>query len=241
MKIVVSGISGKMGSLVAQHIEEDAELKLVAGVDRKKGYKIVNSYVDLPETDVIIDFSTANSLINLLHYAKIKKIPLVIATTGHTKNQILQIEEASKQIPIFYSANLSFGVQLVKSILKQYASLLETDFDTEIIEKHHNEKIDAPSGTALMLAKTIKDASTGERSIVLGHDQKRETGDIAIHAIRGGNIVGEHTVIFAGTDEIIELTHIAHSKIIFVKGALRAARFIVKKKTGLYSMEDLVK
>ncbi|MEG0664460.1 MAG: 4-hydroxy-tetrahydrodipicolinate reductase, partial [Clostridia bacterium] len=190
------------------------------------------------------DFSHPSTLENLLNYAIKNNVPCVISTTGYSLMQINQIENASKQIPIFFSANMSLGVCLLSELAKKAALFLGEDFDIEIVEKHHNQKIDAPSGTALMLGNEINSVCNNKYEYVYNRQSKREKrakNEIGFAAIRGGTIVGEHDVIFAGLDEVITLSHSAYSKSIFATGSVNAAIFIKNKPAGLYKMQDILK
>lgn len=235
-----------MGSMVTAVSKNFPNLKIVAGVDKFKGkldYPVHESIFDCnDDIDVILDFSRPDSLDSLLNYSKQKNIPLVLCTTGFTAEQLEKINEYSKSIPIFRSANMSLGVNVVNNILKKISALLHSNFDIEIIEKHHNQKVDSPSGTALLLANTIKDSIAEDTKFVYGREGigKREHKDIGIHAVRGGSIVGEHEVIFAGQGEIIEIKHTALSREVFAVGALKACEFMQGKDKGLYSMNHLI-
>lgn len=246
IKILLNGCSGKMGSMVSSAAKNLPNVKIAAGVDKFKAntdYPIYDSIFNCTEgADVILDFSRPDSLDNLLKAAKDKNIPLVICTTGFSKEQLSKIEEYSKIVPIFRSANMSLGVNVVNSILKKITSLLYSNFDIEIIEKHHNQKVDAPSGTAILLADTIKSCISEETNYVYGREgsRKRKHSDIGIHAVRGGSIVGEHEVIFAGQGETIEIKHTALSREVFAVGALKACEYIYGKSSGLYSMDNLI-
>lgn len=246
IKVLLNGCSGKMGNMVTQVASTLSNIKIIAGVDKIKtnmDYPIYENIFDCSEkADVILDFSRPDSLYSLLSYAKENSIPLVLCTTGYTTEQLSKINEYSKLIPIFRSANMSLGVNVVNSILKKITSLLYNSFDIEIIEKHHNQKVDSPSGTALLLANTIKDSIPEETNYIYGRkgNKKREHKDIGIHAIRGGSIVGEHEVIFAGQGEIIEIKHTALSREVFAVGALKACEFMHRRENGLYSMDDIV-
>jgi len=248
IKILLSGCNGKMGQVISRLSKQFSNLEIVAGFDindtQKNEYPVFTSIKDCNvPVDVIIDFSNPAALNDLLDFALSKKIPLVMATTGHSDVQIKRLIEASKIIPVFRSANMSLGVNLLLDLVKKATKVLEEYFDIEIIEKHHNQKLDAPSGTALMIADAINDVMEQKLEYVYDRHsrrKKRNKNEIGIHAIRGGTIVGEHSVIFAGNDEIIELKHSALSKDIFGIGALKAAAFIYDKTPGLYSMDDLI-
>ncbi|MCM8711625.1 4-hydroxy-tetrahydrodipicolinate reductase [Clostridium sp. SYSU_GA19001] len=246
IKVLLNGCSGKMGTMVTAVSKNFSNLKIVAGVDKfktKLDYPIYENISECSENiDVVLDFSRPDSLDNLLNYCKEKNIPLVLCTTGFTAEQLQKIDEYSNIIPIFHSANMSLGVNVVNSILKKISALLYTNFDIEIIEKHHNQKVDSPSGTAILLANTIKDSISDKTQFVYGREGigKREHKDIGIHAVRGGSIVGEHEVIFAGQGEIIEIKHTALSREVFAVGALKACEFMHGKNNGLYNMDDLI-
>lgn len=246
----INGAFGAMGSVVREIIKNQKDIFITAACDRsadthkeKYPYPLYTQPAMLPKADVLIDFSHPDGLTPMLNAAMQKNMPIVIATTGYTKQQILQIEEAAKMIPIFFSFNMSFGVYLLAALSQTAAKALGEDFDIEIIEKHHNQKIDAPSGTALLLADAVNQVVSNPYEICydrhLRH-QKREKNEIGIHSIRGGSIVGDHEVIFAGNDEILTISHHAQSKKVFASGALRAALFIKHKKNGLYNMKDLL-
>ncbi len=241
MRALVIGSKGKMGALVKSLLEADQTVKEVFGFDKTEieSTTCFNSFSGLPQVDVIIDYSHPSLLTSILSYAFKHKTPVVIATTGYQTFQDQEILEASKEIPIFKSSNYSFGVEILSQALKFVSSFLETDYDIEIVEKHHHLKLDAPSGTSLHLANTINESLQVKKEIVNGHQGKRIENELAIHAIRGGSVVGEHTVIFLGKDEVIELTHIAQSKAIFAYGSIKASKFMIGKTPGLYKMSDL--
>lgn len=247
INIILNGCGGKMGKAIITSISNFPELNIVAGVDAH--YKGAESYPIFEnilkcnmDADVVIDFSRPDSLESIIKFCKEKKLPLILCTTGFSEEQVHIINDSSKYIPIFRSANMSLGINVVNSILKQVSSLLYDGFDIEIIEKHHNQKVDAPSGTALLLANTIKTSVTEETRFVNGRDglAKRQHNEIGIHAIRGGNIIGEHSVIFAGQGEVIEIKHEALSRDVFAVGALKACVFIIGKIPGMYDMDDLI-
>ena len=244
MKIVINGSQGVMGqNLVALCEKGMRGAEVAALVDRVGGENI---YTDISsfdgKGDVIIDFSHHSALPSLLEYAKKTHTPLVIATTGHTEEELDLMRQASEEIAIFFSGNFSIGINLIINLAKQAARTLGTDFDIEIIEKHHNKKLDAPSGTALMLANSIAEEREENEYVYDRHSVRkaRESKEIGIHAVRGGTIVGEHEVIFAGTNEVVTISHSAASREIFATGALRASAYIAKKSTGLYNMSDLI-
>ena len=247
IKAILCGASGKMGGFISNCCETDNEIQIVAGVDRiNNGQKfpIFTKFSDINiKADVIIDFSTTALIDDLLNYAVKQNMPVVIATTGYTNEQIEKIKETSKIIPIFFTFNMSLGVNLLCSLAKKAAGILGNSFDIEIIEKHHNLKIDAPSGTALMLANAIN--SQFQDKLNYEYDRhskrsKRTKNEIGIHSIRGGTIVGEHDVIFAGHDEVITLSHSAASKEVFAVGAIKAAKFVFDKQPGLYDMNNIM-
>lgn len=247
INILLSGACGKMGNAVTRCCKEDENLKIIAGVDRVEAlydYPIFKSFDDVNvKPDVIIDFSNVSVLDSLLKYAIKNNIPVVLATTGYSEIQIAQIKDAANKIPVFFTANMSLGVNLLSSLAKYAAGILGGDFDIEIVEKHHNQKLDAPSGTALMLANAINEVFDDKYNYEYDRHskrQKRPKNEIGIHAIRGGTIVGEHDVIFAGHDEVITLSHSAQSKEVFASGSIKAAKFIVCKPCGLYDMGSIL-
>lgn len=246
--IILSGCNGKMGQVIARLLSNDESAKVLFGYDINTEMK--NSFPvfsDFSETalkgDVVIDFSHPSSFESVVKYCRETKTPLVMATTGLSDEQKQELFELSKEVAVFFSANMSIGVNLLADLVKKAAAILGEAFDIEIIEKHHNQKIDAPSGTALMIADEI--ASVTEYSPEYVYDRhsvrkKRSPKEIGIHAVRGGTIVGEHDVIFAGNDEIIEIKHTATSKEIFAVGSIRAAKFIKDIGAGMYNMTDLI-
>ena len=248
INILMSGCNGKMGQVISRLSEQYSDLKIAAGFDifdsGKNSYPVYTSLSQCREAiDVIIDFSNPDALENILNYSVEKKIPIIVATTGISQNQKKLLESASKKIPVFFSANMSLGVNLIIDLVKKAAKILEPNFDIEIIEKHHNQKLDAPSGTALAIADSINSVLEQKQEYVYDRHsrrKKRSKTEIGIHALRGGTIVGDHSIIFAGNDEVIEISHSAMSKDIFGTGALRAARFIYRKAPGIYSMVDLI-
>lgn len=247
IKAIICGASGKMGGFVANACKEDGEIQVVAGIDKVnigQDFPIFDSFSKVNcEADVIIDFSNPALLDDILNYAVTKNIPVVLATTGYSQAQIEQINNTSKSIPVFFTFNMSLGVNLICSLAKKAASILGNGFDVEIIEKHHNLKIDAPSGTAIMLANAVNSCFDNQK--VYEYDrhskrQKRSNNEIGIHSIRGGTIVGEHDVIFAGHDETITISHSAASKEVFAVGSVKAAKFIFGKKAGIYDMNSIM-
>lgn len=247
-EIILSGCSGTMGKVVSSCIKENSNCKIVAGIDVKAdadaGYPICASAGDLKtKADVLIDFSNPSLLSSLLDFGKKTSTPLVLCTTGYTNEQIKSIKNISHELPIFYSGNMSIGINLIIELAKKAAAVLGNDFDIEIVEQHHNKKIDAPSGTALMIADGISSVLGKDMNYVYDrHSQrkKRDKNEIGIHSIRGGTIVGEHEVIFAGDQEVIKISHSAQSKAIFARGAVNAAIYLSHKSSGLYDMADLL-
>ena len=247
IKVIINGINGKMGKVLSNAVINTENMELAAGFDiyddGKNECTVYKKPTDFKgEADVIIDFSHPALLKDLLSYATETKTAVVVATTGLSEDEKNLMAEASKKIAVFHSANMSLGVNLLIDLVKQAANVLYENYDIEIIEKHHNQKIDAPSGTALMIADEISAVlDNGMNYIYDRHSvrKKREKKEIGMHAVRGGTIVGEHEVIFAGKDEIISLNHLAMSKEIFATGSLRAAKFIADKEVGMYSMKDI--
>lgn len=247
LRIILSGCNGKMGRVITDIVNKRNDAAIVAGIDldisQNGPYPVFNSFSDITcEADVIIDFSNPAVLDGMLAYAKDKKLAAVVATTGFSDEQIESIKAASKEIPVFFSFNMSLGINLLAELARKAAAVLD-GFDIEIIEKHHNQKIDAPSGTAILLANEINDELNGKMTYEYDRHSKREKRtptEIGIHAVRGGTIVGEHEVLFAGRDEIITLSHSARSKEVFAVGAVNAAFFLKEKSFGMYSMKELV-
>lgn len=247
IKIILCGACGKMGGNVLSLLENDPEATAVCGVDlfpREIGIPVYKSFSDIQEkADVIIDFSSPVGLKERLDYAKDNGLGIVLASTGFTADDLKLVDEYSQSVAIFKTANLSLGVNLMQALIKAAAEVLGDQYDVEIIERHHNLKKDAPSGTALMLADTINQAFDNQKRYVNGRDGivgAREKSEIGIHAVRGGTIVGEHEVMFAGEDEIITISHSARSKRVFAVGAIRAAKFLPKKAAGMYEMKHLL-
>ena len=247
IKVLLCGCCGKMGQVIFRLSEQNESLSVICGVDavqKPLPFPVYSSFGEVQnDVDVLIDFSHPSCLDSLLAYAVAHQKPVVIATTGYSEEQIQKIRATAEKIPIFFTFNLSLGINLLCSLAKKAAALLGDDYDVEIIEKHHNQKIDAPSGTALMLANAINE-TLGERCN-FEYDRhskrhKRTKNEIGIHSIRGGTIVGEHEILFAGHDETISLSHSAASKEVFASGALKAAAFLVGKPAGLYDMSQLV-
>lgn len=246
-RIIICGACGKMGGNVLSLLKDDLEAVAVCGVDlfpKEIGIPVYKRFSDIQETaDVIVDFSSADGLIDRLEYAKTHKLGIVLASTGFSPADVALIDEYAKFIPIFKTANLSLGVNLMQALVKAAAEVLGDNFDVEIIEKHHNLKKDAPSGTALMLADSVNEAFEERKEILNGRGGMvgaRTKKEIGMHAVRGGTIVGEHEVLFAGEDEIITISHSARSKRVFAVGAIRAAKFLHGKGAGRYEMKDLL-
>ncbi|MBR0414367.1 MAG: 4-hydroxy-tetrahydrodipicolinate reductase [Clostridia bacterium] len=247
--IILSGCCGNMGRVITALCEEDEQSQIVAGVDSfdsgKMPYPVFPAFDQVTKkADVIIDFSNPSVLESMLEFAKSTHTPVVIATTGYDEKQLQLIETAAKDVPIFFTFNMSLGINLMCALAKTATKVLGENFDIEIIEKHHNQKIDAPSGTAIMLANAISEEL--EQKPLFEYDRhskraKRSKNEIGIHSVRGGTIVGEHEIIFAGTDEVVSLKHQAMSKKVFAAGAINAAKFLKDKQSGMYSMEDIIK
>ena len=245
LKIIINGYSGSMGKVLTKCANEDSELEIVCGAskdDLDVPFKTYHKMSEVEElADVIIDFSHHSTIDDTLSYAIKTKTPIVIATTGFNDEELEKIKKASNIIPIFHSSNMSLGVNVLVKLVKEAAKSLN-GFDIEIIEKHHNKKLDAPSGTAVMIANGVKEVLPDSEYIYgrHGRSDKRSSNEIGIHAIRGGTIVGEHTTIFAGHDEVVEIKHSAQSKDIFAKGAIAAAKFLVKQEAGYYNMNNML-
>lgn len=248
VRIILNGACGRMGRAIASLCAADDDALIVAGVDKApQKYAEFPVYSSLDEVgeaaDVIIDFSHFSGVCTLLDFAVKKGLPTVVATTGLGETETAAVNAAAEKIAVFFTYNMSVGVNLLAALAKKAAAVLGNDFDIEIIEAHHNQKLDAPSGTALMLADAVEDGSATEHYYEYDRHakhEKRDRREIGIHSIRGGNIVGEHTVMFAGRDEIIELSHSARSREVFATGAVNAAKFICKKPSGLYNMSDMI-
>ena len=237
-----------MGRVIRSCVEKRDDCKIVAGVDpvndAQADFPVFSNCYDIDiDADVIIDFSHPSALDNLLDYAEKKGVALVLATTGYSDEQVKKIHEYSKRIPLFFSFNMSLGINLMVELVKKATCILSDGFDIEVVEAHHNQKLDAPSGTAIMLTNAIQSALNDDYNINYDRHStrnKRDPKEIGVHSIRGGTIVGEHSVIFAGHDEIFKLSHSAGSKEIFAVGSLKAALFVVGKPVGLYSMSDMM-
>ena len=246
-KIIICGISGKMGGNVLSLLENDGEAEAVCGVDpfvKPLSVPVYKHFDEIEEdADVIVDFSSAENLRERLEYARQKHLGIVLGSTGFTAEDNAMIDEYARKIPLFKTANLSIGVNLMQKLVKAAAQVLGDAFDVEIIERHHNLKKDAPSGTALMLADSVNEVFDGKKRYAEGRSGivgPREKSEIGIHAVRGGTIVGEHEVMFAGEDEILTVSHSARSKRVFAAGAVKAAKFLKGKAPGRYDMNDLL-
>ncbi len=248
-KVIMHGCNGKMGQMITGLIVADDEIEIVAGVDAfetgNNTYPVFKS-IGLCDigADVVIDFSNAQAIDGLLDYCMEKKLPCVLCTTGLSEAQLQKVEEAGEKTAVLKSANMSLGINLLLKLLKDAAGILApAGFDIEIVEKHHNKKVDAPSGTALALADSINEELDNAYEYIYdrsGRREKRPVKEIGLSAVRGGTIVGEHDVIFAGADEVITFSHTAYSKAVFGKGAIQAAKFLAGKPAGKYDMSDVV-
>ena len=249
IQVILSGCHGRMGRVIADLVRNDSDIEIIAGFDPGAGAKCdfpvyANPMEYTGTADCVIDFSSPAALDDLLRFCTEKKNPVVLATTGYTPEQIEKINAASEQIAIFRSANMSVGINILIDLVRRAASLLD-GYDIEIIERHHNQKVDAPSGTALMLADAAADAVSYDADYTYDRSQrrqKRDSKEIGISAVRGGTIVGEHTVVFAGFNEVIELHHSAQSRDLFAVGAIRAAKYLANVKApGMYDMQRLLR
>lgn len=249
IKILMHGCNGAMGRTITNIVKEDEDAEIVAGVDLNtcvpNDYPVFSSIADCDlEVDVIIDFASPKATEGLLRYAVDRHVPLVLCTTGLSTEQLDAVEKASKKVAILRSANMSLGINMLLKLIRQAVRALEpAGFDVEIIEKHHNKKIDAPSGTALALADAINEEMNDSYEYIYDRSQKRskrEKKELGISAVRGGTIVGEHEVLFAGCDEVIEFKHTAYSKAVFAKGSITAAKYLAGRRAGLYDMSDVI-
>lgn len=249
VRAIMHGCNGKMGRVITGLIRDDDAIEIVAGIDTYTG--TVNDYPVFEsieacdvEADVVIDFSNASAVDHLLDYCAKKKLPVVLCTTGLSEEQLRKVEETAEQTAVLKSANMSLGINLLLKLLQNAAKVLgPAGFDIELVERHHNQKVDAPSGTALALADSVNEALDNQYTYVFDRSQvrqKRGEKEIGISAVRGGTIVGDHEVIFAGADEVIEFKHTAYSKAVFGKGAVEAAKFLAGKKAGKYDMSDVI-
>lgn len=243
------GCNGKMGQVITGIIKEDENAKIVAGIDVsdhiQNDYPVFSKISECNvEADVVIDFASVAAIDGLLDFCEEKKMPVVLCTTGLSQEQLDRVSKVSENTAILKSANMSLGINMLLKLLKEVTNILApAGYDIEIVEKHHNQKVDAPSGTALALADSINEALDNQYDYKYDRSQerkKREKKEIGLSAVRGGTIVGEHEIIFAGTDEVIEFKHTAYSKAIFAKGAVQAAKFLAGKGAGMYDMADVI-
>ena len=249
INILMSGCNGRMGQVISNAVNERDDLRIICGVDKyeavRNNFPVYPKFSNIGESvNVIIDFSNPSALTGLLDYAVKNNVPCVLCTTGYSEEQIEEINEAAKKIAVFRSGNMSLGINLLIEISKMAAKVFGADFDIEIVEKHHNKKIDAPSGTALMIADAISEVVDTDPEYVYDRHsvrKKRDQKEIGISSVRGGTIVGEHEVIFAGDNEVVTISHMAQSRSLFAMGALKAAVFLVDKESGSYNMSDLLK
>ena len=248
-RLIMHGCNGKMGQVISNLVAADEEACIVAGIDAKDdGHNAYPVFTDIDacdvEADALIDFSAAPAVDKLLEYCAKKNLPCVLCTTGLSEEQLKKVKATSEKVAILKSANMSLGINLLLKLLKEAAGILApAGFDIEIVEKHHNLKVDAPSGTALALADSINEEFDNSYEYVYDRSQvreKRTQKEIGISAVRGGTIVGDHDVIFAGADEVITFSHTAYSKAIFGKGAIQAAKFLAGKPAGMYGMSDVI-
>lgn len=248
-RIIMHGCNGHMGQVISDIVREDPDTEMVAGIDildnRENGYPVFTNIFDCDITaDVIIDFAAAPAVDNLLQYVVERQIPLVLCTTGLSEEQLEKVEEASKKVAILRSANMSLGINtLLKMVQTATKVFADAGYDIEIVEKHHNKKVDAPSGTALALADSINEALSEPYEYVYDRSMRREPRpkkEIGLSAVRGGTIVGDHDIIFAGTDEVITFSHTAYSKAVFGKGAVQAGKFLAGKPAGMYDMQQVI-
>lgn len=248
-KIIMLGCNGRMGQMITDMVKQDDECTIVAGIDivdnRDNGYPVYTKLADCDvEADAIIDFTSATNFESRMDYAVDKQIPIIECSTGLSEEQMDYLKKASEKVAVLKSANMSLGINLLMKLLKEAAVKLAGDgFDVEIVEKHHNQKLDAPSGTALALADSINEAMDDRYEYIYDRSQvrqKRDKKELGISAVRGGTIVGEHEVIFAGTDEVITFKHTAYSRAVFAKGSITAAKYLKGKAAGLYDMSDVL-
>ena len=249
VRVIMHGCNGKMGQVITGLIAKDEEAQIVAGIDPyddgHNAYPVFSSFHDcIVKADVIIDFAAAKAVDGLLDYSVKNNVPVVLCTTGLSEEQIAKVHETAKQVAVLKSANMSLGINTLFKLLKQATQILApAGFDMEIVEKHHNQKVDAPSGTALALADSLKEALDDSYYYKFDRSKernKRDEKEIGISTVRGGTIVGEHEVFFCGEDEVIEFKHTAFSKSVFAKGAIEAAKFLAGKPAGMYDMSDVI-
>ncbi len=248
-RFIISGCNGHMGQVVASICQENAQVEITAGFNRtpmqKNDFPVYADPMEFSGTaDAVIDFSNPANLTSLLRWCTEKQIPIVLCTTGYSAEQLSEIESAAKKIPVFRSGNMSLGINLLVELVKKASAVLGSDYDIEIVERHHNRKVDAPSGTAIMLADAAARSAPSAAQYVYDRQnvrKRREKNEIGISAVRGGNIVGDHEVIFAGSQEVVELKHSALSRDVFAEGAVKAAIFMSNIKTpGLYNMKNVL-
>ena len=248
-RVIMHGCNGRMGQMITGIVENDPDVEIVAGVDVsdhiQNSYPVFKSISECDaQADVIIDFANASAVDVLLEYAAGRQIPVVLCTTGLSEAQLEHMKQASEKVAILKSANMSLGINTIMKLLKEITPLFaKSGFDIEIVEKHHNQKLDAPSGTALALADSVNEALDNEYEYVYDRSQRREKRpkkEIGISAVRGGSIVGDHDVIFAGMDEVVTISHTAYSRAVFGKGAVAAAKFLANKGPGMYDMSDVI-
>jgi len=248
IKIILIGCNGYMGCVVTDMVADDPTVSIIAGVDtdtkKQNDYPVYTTPDNIIEkADVILDFSNPSALEGILKYALSTKTPVILCATGYTSEQLARIEKASKQIPIFRSGNMSLGINLLADLIQRACDVLGEDFDVEIVERHHRRKVDAPSGTAIMLADAVASAMVGKPELIFERESRRKprsSNEIGISAVRGGTIVGIHDVIFAGENEVIELRHTASSRDVFASGALKAIKYMQGKQPGMYDMKDVL-
>ena len=248
-KIIMLGCNGRMGQMITDMVKQDDECTIVAGIDivdnRDNGYPVYTKLADCDvEADAIIDFTSATDFESRMDYAVDKQIPIIECSTGLSEEQMDYLKKTSEKVAVLKSANMSLGINLLMKLLKEAVVKLAGDgFDVEIVEKHHNQKLDAPSGTALALADSINEAMDDRYEYIYDRSQvrqKRDKKELGISAVRGGTIVGEHDVIFAGTDEVITFKHTAYSRAVFAIGSITAAKYLKGKAAGLYDMSDVL-
>lgn len=248
-RIIMSGCNGAMGRTITDIVRDDPDAEIVAGIDLMDNgsneYPVFSKIEECTEeADAIIDFSTPKILGDLLAYCEKTGVPIVLCTTGYTDDQLAQIEAASEKVAVLKSANMSLGINTLMKLVQDAARVLAAEgFDVEIVEKHHNQKLDAPSGTALALADSVNEAMGNQYEYIYDRSQRREKRarkELGLSAVRGGTIVGDHDVIFAGKDEVVTFSHTAYSKAVFGKGAVSAAKFLKGKESGRYEMSDVI-
>lgn len=248
-RVIMHGCNGRMGQVITGIVKADPEVTMVAGVDVsdhiQNEYPVFKNIAECDvEADVIIDFSNASAVDGLLAYSAEKNVPVVLCSTGLSEEQLAKVKETSTKVAVLKSANMSLGINLLMKLLKEATGVLSpAGYDVEIVEKHHNQKLDAPSGTALALADSVNEAANNQYEYVYDRSQvrqKRDKKELGISAVRGGTIVGEHDVLFCGIDEVITFSHTAYSRSVFAKGAVQAAKFLAGKPAGMYDMQDVI-